>query len=95
MNISHKWRQTSWLAEQLLDSQGEVSKNPFYKICYNVYSKFVSSSMLQRKYLIINAYNFNQLLFHFHSRTTARKPYLKGGDSIASGIAGCVTRTLA
>jgi len=51
--------------------------------------------MLQRKYLIINAYNFNQLLFHFHSRKKARKSYLKGGDSIASGIAGCVTRTLA
>lgn len=51
--------------------------------------------MLQRKYLIINAYNFNQLLFHFRSRTKARNPYLKGGESIASGITGCVTRRLA
>jgi hypothetical protein len=51
--------------------------------------------MLQRKYLIVNAYIFNQLLIHFRSRTKARNPYLEGGESIASGIAGCVTRTLA
>jgi hypothetical protein len=62
MNMSHKRGEISWLAEQLLDSQGGVSKNQFYKICYSVYSEFVSSFMLQRKKPTIStSYSFTSI----------------------------------